>query len=151
MNRQLIINLAFPLTIIIFILFSKWWIADVVDGTDGIMYGFPFIYKSPAFYTSMAVEYFILELIADFLIYFGIITGMIYVINKFIFEINCKKIITILLFIIAIILFSMELLLAFMPENIFSLNRDFEIETKKTGFEYPFNTQDTQEFDNYHK
>lgn len=151
MNRKLILNLAFPLTIIIFILFSKWWIVDVVDGTDGIMYGFPFIYKSPAFYTSLAEEYFIVELIVDFLIYFGIITGMIYLVNKFIFEIKYKKIITIILFISATILLSLELLLAFMPENKFSLKRDFDIEIKKTGFEYPFNIRDEKEFDNYHK
>ena len=44
---SLVLVLVFPLTIIVFILFSKWWIVNVVDGTDGIMYGFPFIYKSP--------------------------------------------------------------------------------------------------------
>ena len=77
-----------PLTIIIFILFSKWWIVDVVDGTDGIMYGFPFIYKAPAFYTSMAEEYFILELIADLIIYFGVVFGIVYLINEFLFAIK---------------------------------------------------------------
>ena len=82
MNRKLILSLNFPLTIIIFMLFTKWWIVDIVDGTDGIMYGFPFIYKSPAFYTSTAEKYFLIELIADLSIYFGVIVGMTYFINR---------------------------------------------------------------------
>lgn len=132
-------------------LFTKWWIVDVVDGTDGIMYGFPFIYKSPAFYTSMAEEYFITELIADFVIYFGVIIGVIYLINRFIFKIKIRKIVSVILFIIAFILIGLELLLAFMPENKISLKRDFDIIVKKTGFEFPYNTNDSVEFGNYHK
>ena len=151
MNRKLILNLVFPITIIIFTLFSKWWIADVIDGTDGIMYGFPFIYKSPALYTSMAKEYFITELIADFLIYFGVIVGIIYLINKHLFKIKIRKIITVFLFTIAFILLSLEILLASMPENKFSIKRDFDIVIKQTGFEFPFNQNDSKEFDNYHK
>lgn len=151
MNRKLIINLVFPITVITFILFTKWWIVNVVDGTDGIMYGFPFIYKSPAFYTSMAEEYFITELIADFLIYFGVIHGIIYLVNKHLFEIKIRKPITIFLYTIALVLFSLELFLASMPENKFSLKRDFDIVIKQTGFEFPFNDNDRKEFDNYHK
>ena len=151
MNRKLIINLIFPLTIIIFILFTKWWIVDVVDGTDGIMYGFPFIYKAPAFYTSMAEEYFILELIADLIIYFGVIFGIVYLINKFLFAITIRKLVTVSLFTVASLLISLELLFAFMPENKFSLKRDDDIEIKQTGFEFPFNNSDRIEFDNYHK
>jgi hypothetical protein len=151
MKRKLSLALVFPLTIIVFILFSKWWIVDVVDGTDGIMYGFPFIYKSPAFYTSVAEEYFITELIVDFVIYYGIIFGIIYLINRFMFEIKIRKIVSVILFIIALTLISLELLLAYMPENKFSIKRDFDIEIKQTGFEFPFNENDSKEFDNYRK
>lgn len=151
MNRKLIINIAFPITVMIFIFFTKWWIVNVVDGTDGIMYGFPFIYKSPAFYTSMAEEYFIAELIADFIIYFGVIVGVIYLINKHLFEIKIRKPMAVSLYIIALVLFSLELFLESMPENKFSLKRDFDIVIKQTGIEFPFNDNDRKEFDNYHK
>lgn len=134
-----------------FLLFGKWWIVNVIDGTDGIMYGFPLIYKAPAFYTSMAEEYFIAELIVDFLIYFGSIFGIIYLINKNLFEIKIRKPIAVFLCIIALILFSLELFLAAMPENKFSLKRDFDIVIKQTGFEFPLNDNDRKEFDNYHK
>lgn len=132
-------------------LFTKWWIVDVVDGTDGIMYGFPFIYKSPAFYTSMAVEYFIAELIVDFVIYFGLFFGLFYMINRFIIEIKSRKMVSVILFIIAFLLIGSELLLAFMPENKVSLKRDFDIVIKKTGLEYPFNNEDEWKFNDYHK
>ena len=151
MKRKLSLALVFPLTIIVFLLFSKWWIVDVVDGTDGIMYGFPFIYKAPAFYTSVAQEYFILELFADILIYFGVINGIIYLIDKFLITITIRKVVSVILFIVALLLISLELLFAFMPENKFSLKRDYGIEIKQTGFEYPFNIRDRKEFDNYHK
>jgi hypothetical protein len=150
-NRKLILNLVLPTTIIIFMLFTKWWIVDVVDGTDGIMYGFPFIYKSPAFYTSMAVEYFIVELIVDFVIYFGLFFGLFYLINSFIMELKSRKMVSVILFIIAFLLIGSELLLAVMPENKVSLKRDFDIVIKKTGFEFPFNTEDEWKFNDYHK
>ena len=115
------------------------------------MYGFPFIYKAPAFYTSVAQEYFILELFADILIYFGVINGIIYLIDKFLITITIRKVVSVILFIVALLLISLELLFAFMPENKFSLKRDYGIEIKQTGFEYPFNIRDRKEFDNYHK
>ncbi|PXY38896.1 hypothetical protein DMB65_20775 [Flavobacterium cheongpyeongense] len=151
MNRKLILNLVLPVTIIIFILFSKWWIVNVVDGTDGIMYGFPFIYKAPAFYTSMAEEFFILELIADLIFYFGVIFGIVYLMNKFLFAISIRKVVSVILFITASLLISLELFFAFMPENKFSLKRDDEIEIKQTGLKFLFNNSDEIEFDKHHK
>jgi len=131
-------------------LFSKWWIVDVIDGTDGVMYGFPFIYKAPAFYTSLAEEYFTLELIADLIIYFVVIFGIIYLINNFLFVIKIRKIVSVILFIAAFLLISLELLFAFMPDNKFSLKRDDDIKIKQTGFKFPFNNSDRKEFDNSH-
>lgn len=151
MNRKLIINLVLPVTIIMFILFTKWWIVNVVDGTDGIMYGFPFIYKAPAFYTSMAEEFFILELIADLIFYFGVIFGIVYLINNFLFAIVIRKVVSVILFIVASLLISLELFFAFMPENKFSLEREDEIEIKQTGLKFLFNNSDKMEFDKYHK
>lgn len=140
-----------PLTIITFVLFTKWWIADVVDGTEGIMYGFPFIYWSPAFYTSMAVQYFIIELLVDFILYFAVILLIIYFFNKYIIEIKIKKLAANLLLLMAIILLSLEVFMASLPENLFFLRRDFDIIVKDSGFSYPFNTKDKKIFYDYHK
>ena len=77
-NKNRLLSLALPLTIIIFILFSKWWIADVVDASDYIMYGFPLIYKCPAFHTSLAQQYFIMELFIDILAYFSLVFSLLF-------------------------------------------------------------------------
>ncbi len=42
-KRESILN-CFALTIIYFFLITKWWYVLVIDGTDEIMYGFPFHY-----------------------------------------------------------------------------------------------------------
>ena len=151
MSKKIFFSFIFPLTIIIFILFTKWWIVDVVDGTDGIMYGFPFIYKSPTFASSMAEEYFITELIIDFTVYLGIITAIIYSINRFVYEFKFKKIVSIFLIVSSSLLVSLELFLALWPDNTISLKRDYEIIVKETGFKFYFNSSERNNFDYYHK
>lgn len=54
-----------PFTFILFQVITFWTYADIEDGPDVVMYGFPFLYKAPALYTSMATNYFLLEFIAD--------------------------------------------------------------------------------------
>lgn len=151
MSKKIYLSFIFPLTIIIFILFTKWWIVDVVDGTDGVMYGFPFIYKSPTFASSMAEEYFITELIIDFIIYLGIITMIIYSINRFIYKFKFRKIVSVFLIISSTLLLSLELLLALWPDNMISLKRDYEIKIKETGLKFYFDNNERSNFDNYHK
>lgn len=151
MSKKIFLSFIFPLTIIIFILFTKWWIVDVVDGTDGIMYGFPLIYKSPTFASSMAEEYFITELIIDFVVYLVIITAIIYSINKFIYKFKFRKIISIFLIVSSIILISLEMFLAIWPDNMISLKRDYEIKVKETGLKFYFGSSESSNFDNYHK
>jgi|LakMenE18May11ns_1017448.scaffolds.fasta_scaffold9785333_1 hypothetical protein len=151
MNKKIFLSFIFPLTIIIFILFTKWWIVDVVDGTDGIMYGFPFIYKSPTFASSMAEEYFITELIIDFAVYLGLITVLIYAINRFVYKFKFGKIVSIFLIVSSSLLISLELFLALWPDNMISLKRDNEIKIKETGLKFYFDSSEHSNFDNYHK
>lgn len=150
-NTKAILNLAFPLTVILFILFTKWWIVDVVDGTDGIMYGFPLIYKSPVFYTSMTEQYFIMELLFDFLIYFITISVIIHFVNKYIAEIKLQKTVVWVIKSIAILLFCLELFIAVALEDDFSIKRDFDIEVKQTGIKFYFSNKERIEFNKLHQ
>ncbi|WP_298151394.1 hypothetical protein [Flavobacterium sp.] len=151
MNRTLILRFAFPITLIAFAVFTKWWLVDVVDGTDGLMYGFPFIYRAPAFYTSMAEEYFMDALAADFIMYFGIITGIIYSVNRWVSAITVKKGFSVVLFVIALLLIGFRTAFTLMPENRFSLTRDYDIVIRQTGMEFPGNDRDRSAFDDRHK
>jgi len=150
-NSRAILKLAFPLTIIIFILFTKWWIADVVDGSDGVMYGFPLIYKSPAFYTSMAEQYFIMEFLIDFIFYFITVFAILSLINKFIAKIKLKRKLLIIIYVVAGIIFGIEALMATVFETSFLIKRDFDIVIKQTGVKFYFSNKDREEFNKLHQ
>ncbi|TCN52623.1 hypothetical protein D0809_00810 [Flavobacterium circumlabens] len=150
-NKKVILNLALPLSIITFILFTKWWIADVVDGTDGVMYGFPLIYKSPAFYTSMAEQYFIMELLIDFLFYFAFLSTILFLINIYISEIKIKRNLLRFIYVIAVLLLGVEILFATVFETSFSIKRDFDIKIKQTGFKFYFSNEERNEFNKLHQ
>jgi hypothetical protein len=150
-NKKVLLYLAFPITIIIFILITKWWIVDVIDGTDGVMYGFPLIYKSPVFYTSITEQYFVMELIFDFIIYFIAVLGTIYFVNRYVIEIKLKKTVVWVIRSIAILLFCLELFMAVALEDDFLIKRDFDIETKQTGFKFYFYNEERNEYNKLHQ
>ncbi|QKX06030.1 hypothetical protein HN014_14320 [Aquimarina sp. TRL1] len=79
---RLIIRCILPITIISFGVLTQWWYGIVIDGTDTFFYGFPFIYKCRAFHTSMATQYFILEMSIDLGIYFVFWGTICYCINR---------------------------------------------------------------------
>lgn len=150
-NKKVILNLTLPLAVITFIFFTKWWIADVVDGSDGVMYGFPLIYKSPAFYTSMAEQYFIMEFLIDFTFYLIVVFAILFLINKFISEIKIKRKTLIIIYVIAGILFGLETLMATVFETSFLIKRDFDIVIKQTGFKFYFSNAENEEFNKLHQ
>lgn len=150
-NKNRLLSLALPLTIIIFILFTKWWIADVIDASDYIMYGFPLIYKCPAFHTSLAQQYFIMELIIDILVYFSLIFSLLFLINRFIFKIKLSRKALIIIYIIATILFGIEVFFATIFETSFSIKRDFGIEVKQTGFKFYSSEEEREIYNKLHQ
>jgi hypothetical protein len=149
-NKKTVLVLAFPLTVIIFILFTKWWIVDVIDGPDCVMYGYPLVYKSPAFHTSMAQQYFIMELLIDLLVYFTIISSILFLISESISKIKSRKLLVIL-YVIAGGLFGIEILFATVFETSFSIQRDFGITVKQTGFKFYFSNNEKDEFNTMHQ
>lgn len=151
MRKKEILNLAFPLTIIIFVLFTKWWISDIVDASDGVLYGFPLIYKAPAFHTSMAERYFILEFLFDFLFYFTVILTILFLLNKYVSQIKLKRKLLIIIYVTASVLFGIEILMTTVFETSFSIKRDFDIEVKQTGFKFYFSNEERNEYSKLHQ
>lgn len=151
MRKKEILNLAFPLTIIIFVLFTKWWISDIVDASDGVLYGFPLIYKAPVFHTSMAERYFILEFLFDFLFYFTVILTILFLLNKYVSQIKLKRKLLIIIYVTASVLFGIEILMATVFETSFSIKRDFDIEVKQTGFKFYFSNEERNEYSKLHQ
>jgi hypothetical protein len=81
--KKNIIRLILPVTLILFTLFTKWWYV-FPDGPPVMAYGFPLIYKCPGFHTSLSMQYFVLEMIADLLFYFLICFILFIIIRKWI-------------------------------------------------------------------
>ncbi|MDK2772948.1 MAG: hypothetical protein KYX68_12085 [Flavobacterium sp.] len=136
--KTLTLKLVLPLTIISFFGINKWWYVDVIDGTDEIMYGFPFIYTCRAFHTSLASQYFILEYIADLLFYFLIIWSLVFVLHKYFNLKSISKLVFYGLLIICIPIVFTQLLIFVIFDNTFDWIRDFDINFKSSGVNFFF-------------
>lgn len=90
------------LTIISFTIFTKWWYVLPLDGTDQIMNGFPLAYIYPCC-NSLEFMVILSHLIIDVLVYFAFWFTIVFVVNKYLFEIKLSKFITIPLWIISIL------------------------------------------------
>lgn len=133
--KKLVFNLVIPLTVISFILFTKWWYVQVVDWVDEIMIGFPLPYTCPCFHTSICQQVFILELVADLITYFLFWLFVVLFVNRFIIKINPKKVVTIVLYAITILATSGYIFFFFFDHTLYA-RRDFEIKIIHTGYDF---------------
>jgi hypothetical protein len=69
--KQRTIKLAAALSLISMFMVTKWWFALPVDGPDKLYWGFPFAFMGEGFHTSMSYQFFIIEFIANFVVYFS--------------------------------------------------------------------------------
>lgn len=134
--KQLLWKLVLPLSIISFTIFTKWWYVELIDGHDEIIFGFPLPYVCPGWHTSLSLQIFVLELLLDILVYFAFWLVLIFFINKYVLKIKMKKLITITLLSVAGILLAFMIWIASNSDNIYTLKRSFEIETKDTGWKF---------------
>ncbi len=136
--KHLIFKLIVPLTIISFGTITKWWFALPVDAPDTFYAGFPFPYVCDGWHTSMSLQVFFLEFIADFLIYFFTWLTIVYCYEKYVAKIRINKIITFLLwgFSSLIILFTAKILQS--GDHIYLLYRNHEMEIIDSGFKFSF-------------
>ena len=148
--RRLIFRLVLPLTIISFLIFTKWWYAVVVDGTDEILYGFPLVYTCRGFHTSLSMQFFLLELCIDVLTYFLICFLLVFLINRYVKKIYISKILSVVLLVISGLMLSFSIFIMSLPENIFHTKRPFEIETMTTGYKFIWTKQVRPDYYQYH-
>ncbi len=60
-----------PLTIISFVVVTKWWYVLPIDARQTFYWGFPFAFVGEGWQTSGALQFFLLEGLADISIYFA--------------------------------------------------------------------------------
>lgn len=134
--KQLIVKLILPWTIISFVSITKWWYATPVDAPNTIYLGFPFPFVGEGWHTSMSLQFFILELLADFLVYFLFWFLMMYCINNYVLAIRTHKLVTIGLWSIAGLLLLGASYIASFPEHLFHFKRHYDLEIRATGYTF---------------
>jgi len=140
--KQLTWKLILPFTVISFGTIAKWWYALPVDAPDTLYSGFPFPFVGDGWHTSMSLQIFVLELFADFLIYFLFWFTVIFCVNKFWTKIKTNKIVTIGLWTISGLIIIGASCIASFPEHIFYFKRPYDMEIMETGFKFVWEQTD---------
>ncbi|MFA9212452.1 MAG: hypothetical protein ACEQSR_01210 [Candidatus Methylacidiphilales bacterium] len=78
--KKLILKFSLHLAVIAFAAFTKWWYVLPVDTVQTFYWGFPFACVGEGWQTSGALQFFILETLVDFMFYFLVCYGMVWII-----------------------------------------------------------------------
>jgi hypothetical protein len=115
--------------------FTKWWSVKIEDYME-ILRGCPFPFVCPGWHTSMSLQIFVLELVADIFVYFLFWFLIILTATKFTKQFRVAKIVTITLLVTSGLFTVVLILLALNPDNIYTTTRPFDIEIKDTGYRF---------------
>jgi len=132
-------RLTLPLTLISFIIITKWSYGVVIDGTDEYFYGFPLIYKCVGFHTSGSTQYFLSEMIINLLTYFALWSLIIWIAKRF-WKFNISKLVTKIFWIGFGLSFLGFIYLSYDLDDRYFLKRDFRVKIFESGIAF-FETQ----------
>jgi len=130
------LKITVSLTIISFACFTKWWFVLPVDAPDTFMYGFPFIWVSNGWHTSMSNNIFVVPLLLDLLIFYLIWHAVIYCSKRLIGSLKVPKFIIKTTYLVTLLICFVSIWIAVMPEHKYYWQRDFEIEVQTTGYKF---------------
>jgi hypothetical protein len=148
--KQLTFKLILPFTVISFATITKWWYALPVDSPDTLFTGFPFPFVCDGWHTSMSLQIFVLEFFADLLTYFLFWFSVFFCINCFWTKINPKKIMTIVIWVLAGLVISGASFIASNSDNLYYVKRPFDIEVMETGYKFFWKQTVRPDYYKYH-
>lgn len=132
MKKQLL-KLVLPLSILLFFGVSKWWYAFPVDGPDTMYKGFPLVYVGEGWHTSGSIQFFLVEFIADFLIYVPVCSILAAAITRINPQFRFKKWMSIVLWSMVGLVLSAEIFLFSISNPAIKLHRSYELKVQETG------------------
>ncbi len=142
--KKTILSTTIPITVIVFVFFTQWWKAKPLDGPETLYWGYPFIFMGEGWHTSSSYQFFVLEFIADFIIYFVSTAIVIFIFFKrFILQPTSKKIITTCLWIFCSIIILLITLMIYSSNSIYHIKRSYQLSEINKGiviFWYKTNT-----------
>lgn len=133
--KKLILNFVFPLTVMLFFLFSRSVCAEIVDVPVSTLQGFPLPYTCPNWGSSMSTQFFVGEFIIDVLVYFILLFSLCCLIDRFLIRIKPYKAVSITLYIIAGVFLFLEILI-YSRDNTFYVHREFDIKVIRSGLSF---------------
>ncbi len=139
--KHLIWKLVLPMTIISFVIFTKWYYVEVVDGAYEILTGFPVPYMCPCWHTSLCLQIFVSGLLIDILTYLAFWLTITFILNKFVVRIKLNKTVTLILLSLSGLLFAGMIFMGSLSDNIYTWNREFEIKKLETGYKFIWEKQ----------
>lgn len=148
--KQLTWKLVLPLTIISFVIFTKWWYVDIVDGPDEILTGFPVPYMCPGWHTSLSFQIFVSGFIIDLLTYLTFWFFITFIVHRLIIKIRLNKILMIILLSISGLFAIGIILIGSNSDNIYTFKREFEIKKLESGYKFIWENQSRPDYYKYH-
>ena len=148
--KNVIIKLIVPLTIVLFATITKWWYALPAEAPDTLLVGFPFPFVCEGWHTSMSLQIFVIEFIADLLTYFIFLFVVFFCIDRFLIKINPNKIVTRVIWIFAGLIMIGASLIASNSDNLFYIKRPFDIEVMGTGYKFFWLQTERPNYSKYH-
>lgn len=132
--KKLLWKLIIPLTIISIVFFGKKWLVRDENGFEFEMYGFPLPFVCDAWYTSLALQIFVFEFVVNILTYFSFWFLLVLGVNRYLWNIKVHKIVKWVLWIVAGFLLVITTFYLSLPDHLYYLKRNFEIEVLSTDF-----------------
>ena len=147
--KQLTWRLILPLTIVSFGTLTKWWYVLPVDAPDTMMAGFPFAFVGDGWFTSMSLQLFLIELCADFIIYFLFWFVTVLLIKRVWTQLTTSKILTRIFWTLAILIISFWTFILTISEKHIKLKRDWDMQVLVTGYKFTWTNTGRPDFSKY--
>jgi hypothetical protein len=143
--KQLAIKFIMPLTIISFVVVTKWWYILPVDARQTFYWGFPFAFVCEGWQTSGALQFFLLEGLADILINFSFWFLLTYTLLRLSIIKRIPKLVSGILWSIAFFLIITGGIIIFNCYPTINLKRDYEWKIINSGYKFIWQNTPTQD------
>ncbi|MFO0363023.1 MAG: hypothetical protein ACK500_14445 [Flavobacteriales bacterium] len=130
--KTLLIKAVLPLSIIAFCIITKSWHTTPVDARDTYDWGFPFVFVGEGWHTSMSLQLFILEMIADFAVYTLLCGGLVLILHRFMPAVFTSKWLPRSLWILAGLCLIAAVIIVSSSQPVFHLKRPYDWEIIET-------------------
>jgi hypothetical protein len=148
--KKLIWKLVIPLTVLSFILFTKWWYTLPRDAPDTIFYGFPLPYVCDGWHTSLSLQFFCAPFLIDAICYFLFWFIIIFCIHRYCIRIIIPKTITALLLSFMCLSLGFSVFVISNKDNLFYWKKNFDMEIMTTGYKFLWQQQERSDYYKYH-